>query len=664
MTEIELNEDQVTAILTEGLNRGLYECLNGALPEDSNIRSSDAHQLVEIAKNAFNNGNRSDNVQTILFIAQTDQSPLPVKEQKIAEAVANNDTVIYEKPPVESELESTVHNGIDLATLSDGVLEGLITGLDKYPQSEQVEEDRKAYLAEKERRNEKASKSQEDSQGTAAQEDGEKAGEAAPEGSPASVEGGNQTSPEGGAEDRDVGQDIEPGEADPAQGEDAGAFARAQTPETSPEGKPAKAKAQKEDGSRAELEQQLTLSIVKAYKADISKLDDIPTERIEYMLENPDGPPNNEEEKVAINESEIEAGATVNKEEKKAVSGIVADVVAPIKEVTKADLGLGEVEEDEPTLSEEREKLEALVTGPMIKAYRKGRKEIPSIGDNELRFMILNPDAKVSPEELEKSRALDGNIPENTPQSEIDNTVSVAEAYEPEKLADPVKISEEKDRTITEAAKKSTAKSPPEEEVNTGKFDLHGRAPWKDIKDAEEANKSGNTKSADKVFVEIDREETQQQNRAMEIISRENFPIPPAYSDEEAPVFPMDMSLCSRDELFSLHAKYHAYEMRINHILAEHEDKVNDLIQLRNYREAEVAKEIPFMGEDGKRNTNEYRDAQVRGDKEVLELGEKEHEAKKVVTDLKVHQKNYHLSCERLSRQMSKYETERLDAPR
>src|ERR1700722_7479814 len=403
MTEIELNEDQVTAILKEGLNRGLYEYLNGALPEDSNIRSSDAHQLVGLAKNAFNNGNRSDNVQTILFIARSDQSPLPVKEQKKAEAVANNDTVIYDKPPAEIAPESTVHNGIDLATLSDGVLEGLITGLDKYPQSEQVEEDRKAYLAEKERRNEKASKSQDDSQSTAAQEDGEKAGEAAPEGSHPQPIVDDQISSEAGTD----GGSGKVSELSSAQGEDAGAFARAQTPETSPEGKPAKAKAQKEDGSRAELEQQLTLPIVKAYKADISKLDDIPTERIEYMLENPDGPPNNEEEKVAISESEIEAGATVNKEAKKAVSGIVADVVAPIKEITKADLGLGEVEEDESTLSEEREKLEALVTGPMLKAYRRGRKEIPSIGDNELRFMILNPDAKVSPEELEKARALD-----------------------------------------------------------------------------------------------------------------------------------------------------------------------------------------------------------------------------------------------------------------
>jgi hypothetical protein len=163
---------------------------------------------------------------------------------------------------------------------------------------------------------------------------------------------------------------------------------------------------------------------------------------------------------------------------------------------------------------------------------------------------------------------------------------------------------------------------------------------------------------------DVEPNSSQAQNRAMEIIEKENFPTPPNYGDESAPQFPIDVSLCSRDELFSLHARFHAYETRMNWVLMQYDDEMNDYIKLRNYREAVVAKSVPFMGEDNKRNTNEHREAQVRGDDEVLELGLKEHEARKVVTDLKVLRNNFHLDCERLSRQMSKYEMEKSDAPR
>lgn len=652
----EISLDQAKAILMEGLNRELYECLNNSLPEDPKLLMSDANELVRLALIARNSGNKSENIQTILFMAQVDQKP-DVKQEEIAGT------------PAEIAPESSVHNGIDLSTLSDGVIEGLIVGLDKYPPSEQVEEDRKAYLAEKERRNEKGSQIQDDSQSTTPQAAPEKAREAAPEGSPAPVEGGNQTVAEDRTEGPTAEQEVDTavGGADSAQGENAGAFARAQTPETSPEGKQTKAKPVEEDGKRSALEEQLTLPIVKAHAADITKLSSLPIAQIEFMLENPDGPPT-EEKDMAVSESEIVA-SVVPKDEK-VVAGIAADVPVEEKVITKADLGL-EVDETTGEISADgldRENLEAQVTGPCLKAYGRGRKEIPSIGINELKFMIDNPDGKVDPSELQAARDID-----NLGKKVVDIVREVDAEGTVESLADPIKISEEKDRTIAEAAKESTAKSPPEEEINISEVE--------DIKRAEEANKSGNTKSADKIFSEIDKQEQQQnrgrkrqmatpdfespgQNRAMEIISRENMPIPPSYADESAPVLPVDVSIISRDELFSLHAKFHAYEIRMNYVLMEHEDLMNDCIKLREYREAEVAKAVPFMGEDAKRNTNEFRDSQVKGDKEVLELGMREHEARKVVTDLKVLRNGYHLDCERLSRQMSKYEIERADAPR
>lgn len=630
MIDIQLNDDQASAILTEGMARGLYESLNNTLPPDPDQRMKDATELVGIAKNAFINGNRSDNVQTILFMARVPER---------------------------------IHNGIDLSTLSDGVIEGLIAGLDKYPPSEQVEEDRKAYLTEKERRNEKGSQIQDDSQGTTPQAAPEKAGEAAPEGAHPQPVVDDQISPEAGI---DGGSGKVP-ELSSAQGENAGAFARAQTPETSSEGKQTKAKPVEEDGKRSTLEEQLTLPIVKAHAVDVTKLGSLPIARIEFMLENPDGPPI-EEKNMSISESEIEA--SVIPKDEKTVAAIADDVPVEEKVITKADLGL-EVDETTGEISADgldRENLEAQVTGPCLKAYGRGRKEIPSIGINELKFMIDNPDGKVDPSDLESAKNLDGApVTKEIPGPEkIDH-------FLPEKLADPVKVSEEKDRTIAQAAKETVIKSPPVEEVNSSES--------ADIDNAEKANKAGNTKSADKVFSEIDKEEQQQnqgrerqmatpdfespgQNRAMEIISRENMPIPPDYGDENAPVLPVDVSQCSRDELFSYHARFHAYETRMNWILMQYEDELNDYIKLRSYREAVVAKSIPFMGEDGKRNTNEFREAQVRGDEEVLSLGEKEHEAKKIVSDLKVLQKIYHIDCERLSRQMSKYEIERTDAPR
>ena len=149
----------------------------------------------------------------------------------------------------------------------------------------------------------------------------------------------------------------------------------------------------------------------------------------------------------------------------------------------------------------------------------------------------------------------------------------------------------------------------------------------------------------------------------MEIIEREGFPIAPEIS-EPAPILPADVSKCSRDELFSYHARYHAYESRMNWILSGFEDELGDIEKLRRVREIDVAASIPLLAEDGKRITNEARDAQVAADSLAIQYYEEEHEKKKTVNKLKVLQRNYMKDCERISRQMSKYEREKQDAPR
>lgn len=725
---IELNDQQARAILVESLNRKIYE---PSVPEDEKTRLEDATKVIEAVQAAHNNGNRSDNVETLLYIAQCDMKPIipetnPAQTDTVKKTlVVTDDGEVFDKDTGESLEESHIHNGLDLTTLSDSVFEALITGLDAYPNNESVEADRTAYVAEKERRaNAKSQKGQDNSSGTTAQTAAAKAGEITPEGSPSTDERAGQRveTPEGpnaGADAADGGTGRQIGNTD----EDAGAFARAQTPEISGEEKTkvSKSKAPVNDVERSEIEAALTLPMCRAHGIDLTKLPEIPTEQLKFIVDNPDGPP--KDQKVTVNESEIEASAVSSNIKGNSVGGISTAPAPEAPAVSKTDLGIN-LEEEEVSngkLSVEREKLESLITGPILKCYGRGRKEIPSIGDNELRFMLLNSDGKVSPEELARAKAMDNpesvaavaaSVPLNAKQQqEIANgevdangeplTISAEEMLaerqkeqlpltevilpsgqkvrivlperidteamisvpaqispesnqiselaqdvpSPENLASPIKISEEeqKDRTIGQAATEAVGRAQPMQapEVITNASSI--------LPEAEPINVSN---------------KPQQQNRAMEIIKCEGMPIPPEYSNENPPQFPMDVSIISRDELFSLHARFHAYEIRMNYVLMQYEDEMNDYIKLRNYREAVVAKFVPFMGEDGKRNTNEYREAQVRGDQEVLDLGMKEHESKKIVTDLKVLRNNYHLDCERLSRQMSKYETERVDAPR
>lgn len=664
---VALNEQQATKILIEGTARGLYEN-GGKIPSDPKVLLRDATELVEAAEKASRAKNKSENVEAILFIAQVDMKPiLPDPTAQIAPEVEKDNT----------------YNGLDLTTLAPGILEQLIIGLDAYPQTEKVEQDRKAYVGEVERRaNAQAGKSQEIASAASGGEAAQEAREIAPEG-PAAADAstGQPTAPTEGPNSGGFAPDGGTGRSIGSTDVNASAFARAQTPETTPEGKVPKASKVEENGERSAIEEELTLPMCKAHGIELSKIPYIPIDKLRYIVVNPNGP--EKDTKMPVNESEVESSAISSNIKGISVGGIATDVPVPEAVVTKEDLGIAEsiIAVTPGGLSPEREKLEGLVTGPMLKAYGRGRKEIPSIGDNELRFMILNEDGKVSPDELEAARAKDINNPlsepslaeddaaaeyaaeieekagpeavekarqeaiensaGNAPQSEIDNSVTAAEAYTPAV----------EDNAIAEYTAEVTTAIESIERVT----DIVGPEV---AAEAIEIIDQSQRQSGGRVII------PDGQSEAIKIIVAENMPTPPNYSEENTPQFPMDVSLCSRDELFSLHARFHAYETRMNWILSGYEEEVNDYIKLRNYREAVVAKEMSFMGEDGKRNTNEYRDTLVRGDKEVLELGMKEHEKKKIVTDLKVLRNNYHLDCERLSRQMSKYEQERIDAPR
>jgi hypothetical protein len=708
MSEIQLNDDQCKAILLEGLNREVYEN-QGKVPDDPAVRLKDATDLVQAARAAYNANNRSENVEAILFIAQCDMKPLPIVNIKDS----SNETFpteLKDVPLITLEDDRRYHNGLDLYSLNDTVLDALIENLENGSKSEQVEADIKAYTEEKARReNAAAEKGQEIPQAEAPAEANEKAGEISAEGPPAQLTvDGEATSTSGNA-----GGSGEVSKISEQEGTDASAFARAQTPETrSEKGRKVKAKSPEKDSERGELETQLTLAICKYHEIDITKIPDLSTWELKYIIDNPDGIKLKEKILMAINEKEVEADAIPSDRGGKSAVGF-KEVPSPERIVSKADLNLEEVE-GEPVgqISAEREKLESLVTGPILKVYRRGRKEIPSIGDNELRFMILNSDGKVSPENLQRAKNLDegktgiiSNKPEMVVIKEVPGQEQVSHFIDrKEDVENKMKTMQESKEQfpLTEvtlpSGQKVMVSLPKDIETKVVK-DLQN-VHDEDLKLDEERNSDDDLKSKlkdDITITEVDKEvvednnaealmsplvkiskqasefqnigatkieDTQQKNRAMEIIAKEGMPIPPQYSDEEAPILPMDVSVISRDELFSLHAKFHACESRMLWLMCQEEDTLGDIEKLRKNREAVVAAEVPFMGEDGKRNTNEFRDSQVAADEEVLSLGMQEHEIKKVFKRLKVLCDSYHRSCERMSRQMSKYERERLDAPR
>src|ERR1700756_2237092 len=67
---INLNTSQIAAILNYAVSAGMYD---GALPEDPERRLSDASTLVWHARRARDNGNTSDAVKEIVFLADVDQ---------------------------------------------------------------------------------------------------------------------------------------------------------------------------------------------------------------------------------------------------------------------------------------------------------------------------------------------------------------------------------------------------------------------------------------------------------------------------------------------------------------------------------------------------------------------------------------------------------------
>lgn len=625
----DLNDDQATTILVEGLNRGLYECKDNIPPPDSRDRMKDATDLVAAAIRANRAGNKSDNVLAILFIAQVDQKP---PQQKIKEEVLSD-------------------TGFDLEGVSDKILDALIEGLDKYVETPNIEKERAAFLAEKARRaNGEATDVgkvvEEDPQNSTPEAPPEQAREVAPEGVATEAASGsehdtsNERSDVGGS-DADGRDGSQIGNSD----EDAGAFAGVQASEESGKGSDSSAQSPEEDGTRDSFLNQINLEMVEAHGIDPLKVESLSTDKLEFIANNPKGPPAGENK-----EEDMESKLS----EAKSVAGIDLNKTTETKIISKDDI---EVDQEIPVAvssPDEREKLEEQLTGPILKAYGQGRNNVHNIGNNELRLMIENPTAKVTPVQLEKARELDGNIVNEEPPQDNQGDADQIIIYSSDGI---------KDETPAQKLLKEAEAAVAEEEKQREEYE-------KKEKEAEKRQEEETLAQAAKRITDeqiiVDPHAEEELNRiqesAQDIIEKEGFPVPPDISGNP-PILPNDVSKCSRDEIYSLHARFHAVESRTNWVVSNYEDELGDIEKLKRDREVKVYSEIPTVL-DGKRTTNDYRDAIVAADTEVLSFKTEEHEKLKIVNKLRVLQKNYYKDCERLSRQMSKWEREKNDGPK
>lgn len=628
----DLNDEQATTIIVEGMNRGLCE----HLPVDPRDRMKDATDLVAAAIRANRAGNKSDNVLAILFIAQVDQKP---PQQKIKEEVLSD-------------------TRFDLEGVSDKILDALIEGLDKYVETPNVETQRAEFMAEKARRSN--GKVVEEVPQNAAQEAPQEAG--SKQLSSEGMQGSRQIQSEGLGESGSGSTQTSISSGPISTAEDAGAFAGVQTSEESGKGGDSSPESSEEDSSsitKIETEERNTymskinLEMVEAHGVDPLKVESLPFSKLEFIVNNPKGPPagDNKEEDMESKLSEA-----------KSVAGMDMNATADTKIISKDDI---EIEQETHVVAnnpDDREKLEEQLTGPILKAYGQGRKSVPNIGNNELRLMIENPTAKITPGQLEKVRELDGNnISMKTVADNAEKMIVTEEV-----IGDPIEssfIEETPAQKMLKEAEAAVAKEQKEKEDDEANIKVEKEV--KELKEEETLAQAAKRITDEQDLIvdsHAEKELNKSQESADKIISHENLPIPPDISGNP-PILPNDISKCSIDEIYSLHARFHAVESRTNWVIFGYEDELSDIEKLKRDKEAKIYADIPTEI-DGRRTTNDYRDSIVAADDQVLSYKTEEHDKLKIVNKLRVLQKNYHLDCERLSRQMSKWEREKNDGPR
>lgn len=145
------------------------------------------------------------------------------------------------------------------------------------------------------------------------------------------------------------------------------------------------------------------------------------------------------------------------------------------------------------------------------------------------------------------------------------------------------------------------------------------------------------------------------------LIAQERFPLPPEV--EAPPVLPFDMSKSSDEELRSIHAQFHAVLTRVNWVIAQHKDEIFGLKRALAAQEAVVRSELPKTA-DGKRVTNDDKEAMVATDATVVRYHEQLAEQERPLIKLETIAENARSTCARASREYSMRRGEELPVSR
>jgi hypothetical protein len=376
---------------------------------------------------------------------------------------------------------------------------------------------------------------------------------------------------------------------------------------------------------RKALEDRLTFGIMRAHGIDPSDVPELSDDQLQWAIDHPNtveaqDPEDNAPSEVAPSPSMPEAqGETIM------TTRMV--IHQPEQEPPQPPQPSVPTVSPSSVISSERIALEEQVTGPMVKAFGRGRNDVSdgSIGDNELRFMIEHPDGKVTQESLFAARALDQGAPASVPQeeavaeaeqqSEIDVQEAV-DAFTP-KPVEP----KQKAKPAPKMAPQEVVASPPSPPVQSAPLS-------QDLP----------------------------QNPAQDIIDREKFPIPAEI--EETVRLPFDLSKLSDPEIRSHHSRAHAIHSRMNYVVGLWQSELSDEVKLRKGREVQVMNSLP--AKDGRKSyTDAQREAMVQADEIVISHRDREHGIEKILRQITTLQGNYASDVKTCSRQLSQRDEER-----
>lgn len=424
------------------------------------------------------------------------------------------------------------------------------------------------------------------------------------------------------------------------------------------------------DAERTALEDQITLPIMRAYGIDPSQISSLTNDQIRSILANPGHdqatpppapavPPVPDPALVASPPTPEPTGETIQTT-RMVVDQPPVEQPAPVAQPVAS-----------AATSNAREQLEEQVTGPMLKAYGRGRRDVAdgTIGDNELQFMIEHPDGRVTKEQLEAAKTLDAQSApvaaepvEAPPQPTIAEQVAVPS---PGTVAAPV----EQPAPDLMAALEESLATPPATPTLAPPTPLAAPAPDAFAPAAPpeaSAPAPAATPAPDPVdlsAIQVSQPAPAQissdlpVSAAAEIISRENLPVPPEI-DGQPPRLPFDLSKCSDDDLRSYHAQFHACHSRANHLVGLWEGELRDIVKLRKGAEVQVMNGLPVK--DGRTKlTDAQRDAMAAAHPEVVKLREHEHGVERKLRQLAALRDGYGRDVSTCSRQwaMRKEET-------